>query len=97
MEKVRVKLEHIPGVKTASFLGKRFQILFGRVSGKLGGCNGRNEKKRVLFLDDRLSGKQLFDTALHEAIHACFDKRLNEKQVQHLTRDLSRFLYRISR
>lgn len=93
----RITLEAVPGLLTHSFMGVRFRFGVGRHPGALGGCGSRALDGRLpaIWLDPRLSGWQLFNCSLHEAIHACFDERMSEADVERSARDITRWMYRI--
>ena len=92
------KARRLRSLHTAKFLGKSFNVIIGRmnIKDKLGGCTSRRAKYRALFLDERLEGNQLFATALHEALHACFDQDMPERKVEQAAKDITRFMTRLN-
>jgi hypothetical protein len=93
------------GFKSATFKGKKFQLWTGELDKDpnfaekdgvvLGRCESRNNKNPRLTIDDRLVGLPRLETALHEALHACFDESLSEEDVTVVSRDISKFLFRM--
>lgn len=87
-------------INKAKFLGKDFRIICqcapkGAPKNALGGTTSRRAKNRGIFLDPRLRGMNLFETAIHEALHACFDAKLGEKAVEQAGADITKFVQRI--
>jgi hypothetical protein len=85
----------VPNLKSASFNRKVYRVLYGRSDEALGGCERRNLPRPRVFLDDRLLGVTRLDVAIHEAVHACLGHRLAEAEVERVSRDISRFVFRL--
>lgn len=85
----------VPNLKTANFNGKTYRIVYGRSEAALGGCERRSRPRPRLFLDDRLLGLARLDVAIHEAVHACLGHKLAEEEVERVSEDVSRFIFRL--
>lgn len=81
-----------------SFMGKRFDIFVAQQlpPGRLAGTTSRRAKKPAIAFDARISDqRQAMEILIHEGLHACFDKKLTEKQVTQAAKDISRFLWKL--
>lgn len=63
--------------------------------GTHGGCTTRRRRPGRIYVVDELPPDRLMETMIHEMLHGWFDRRLSEKDVTHLARDLSRSLRRM--
>lgn len=96
----RQQVSMCPQIK-ATFHGVQF--LVGTFGGKvpvgceqaLGAATGRRSKQPMFAVHENLSGRRLLEVLIHEALHACFDRRMSEKDVKQTARDIARFLHRI--
>jgi len=85
-------------VKTHSFRGRRYNIRFDRQPlgrGHLGVCDaptaGRN---KTIVIRPNLSDRDKLDTAVHEALHACYWD-MDEEAVNEGASDIAKFLWRL--
>lgn len=79
-------------VKTHKFGGRRYHIYMGKLYGSTM-CSRRSELE-LLIRTDKCSERNILDTTIHEALHACdWDK--SEKKVERTAKDISRFLWRL--
>jgi len=77
------------------FNGLDFDVAFFPFpDGKLGGTSGRRARRRRMGIDSRLREWQLIEVLIHEGLHACFDKRLSEREVLRVGEDLTSFIDR---
>jgi len=75
------------------FNGLDFDVAFFPFpDGKLGGTSGRRARRRRMGIDSRLREWQLIEVLIHEGLHACFDKRLSEREVTRVGKDLASFI-----
>ena len=89
-------------LQSATFRGVEFRIDIGRAPRGvyiMGATTSRRSKQKRLFLDERLwwNRRKLFEVAIHEALHACFDAKLTEREVKAAGVDIARFVERIFR
>ena len=81
-------------IRKHTFNGLVFSFNTGRLPpGKLGATTGRRGR-RLMVVDDRLSGWQMVEVLIHEGLHACFDEKLSEREVLAAGRDITRLLRR---
>lgn len=79
-------------VKTHTFNGRKYRIYID----KLKGCTtvSKNTALELMVRTDGVSERQLFDTLIHEALHAC-GWSASEKKVKRTANDISNFLWRL--
>lgn len=79
--------------------GKQFTIHWGvpdrGFSAVLGGCESRRLKRPRIFLTEVPPTQTCLNTEIHEMIHGWFDAKMTEREVRHLSNDLSRALWRM--
>ena len=79
-------------VKTHTFNGKRYGIYFGPLKGVTDVCRRANLELFVRTVGT--SERDILDTTIHEALHAC-DWDASESKVKKTATDISRFLWRL--
>jgi predicted SprT family Zn-dependent metalloprotease len=77
--------------------GVRWLLRFTRLRGNAAGWaylpDAKNpQMKRKILIDDRLKGRSLLETIIHECLHACFPQ-LSEETVTEAARDIARVLW----
>ena len=77
-------------VKTHTFLGKKYKIDIGPCDGL---CNCYNLEREIHIFRD-LNTKAGFETAIHEALHACHWPA-SEPRTEETAYDIARFLWRL--
>ena len=71
----------------------RYSKLRGRAAGWTISPDSKNPRlDRKILIDERLKGRALLETEIHEAMHACFPQ-LSEETVTEAARDLARILW----
>lgn len=79
-------------VKSHTFNGRKVHLTVDRhVQGYVIFIEG---KEKEMYVDPHLKGLAHLDTAIHEAIHACFPLE-TEKVVDRSATDIARFLWRL--
>jgi hypothetical protein len=79
----------------ATFRGKRYKILTKDLDeDTLGECDPPYQEKKEIRFSRHDSWKQLLDTHIHEALHACLWD-LDEHDVSETARDIAAFLWRL--
>ena len=82
-------------IKSHTFRERRYRIKLQRPSiDELGRCEHPGAKHKAIHLDPDLDGRLAMDTAIHEALHACF-WWLSEEVVEKVATDIARFLWRL--
>lgn len=61
----------------------------------LGLTTSRRARLPAIVFDPKLGGRQALETLIHESLHAIFDKKLSERQVENAGRDIAGFLWRL--
>ena len=71
----------------------RYSKLRGQAAGWTISPDSKNPRlDRKILIDERLKGRALLETEIHEAMHACFPQ-LSEETVTEAARDLARILW----
>ena len=81
-------------IRSHRFRGRRWRIEFAKVRGQLGSCEGPRDADKTIYLDPRLKGNELVETAVHESIHALMWE-LDEQVFTEMAHDITRFLHRL--
>jgi hypothetical protein len=76
-------------MKTASFLGKAFEVEVGAIDGMV-----VPHGASAIYVNPELKGVAHLDAAVHEALHACFCE-LREDTVNRAATDIARWLWRL--
>lgn len=79
-----------PPVKTATFSGRRYNIILENVDGA---CD-THKKERELWVMADVNTRNGLETLIHESLHACNWHR-EEIFVASTARDIARFLWRL--
>lgn len=79
------------------FFGLEFEVTCGLGGGKAGAASSRRQKKRYIGIHPMLEGYDLVEVLIHEALHACFDRKLSEKEVLRAGIDVAKFLYKFKK
>ena len=79
---------------TVTIRNKRYRIEFAQLEDCRGSCDPLTQTAKTIWIDSRLTGEELVEVAIHEAIHAaCWD--LDETAVMESARDIARMLTRL--
>lgn len=82
-------------IRTHSFAGKRFRILWRRVDATSDGkCDSPATAGKKIFIGPNLDEKDLLETVIHEATHASHFS-LDESSVETSARDTASLLWRM--
>ncbi len=88
---MRRKLTH---VHSHTFREKSYEIHWRRLHRRHGLCDPPSWPAKRLYIDPALDEDEFLQTAIHEALHACYWD-LDEDAIDDGARDLSKFLRRI--
>lgn len=73
----------------------RFTKLRGQAAGWAYLPDARNPgMKRKILIDERLKGRALLETTIHECLHACYPQ-MSEETVTESARDIARVLWNL--
>lgn len=81
-------------VRTATFRGKPWAIDLDSTYDGFCDAPEHHDKKRILYVDERLTGKRRLTVLIHEALHA-ENPELPEDVVERSGESLGRFLWRL--
>ena len=83
-------------MKTATFLGKTWRVIFSRRKSEYGKIESPTKKGKRIILPPphTVTPEEELCTAIHEALHACM-WWLDEEYVDDISRCLARFLWRL--
>lgn len=71
----------------------RFTRLRGQAAGWAYLPDSKNPKlTRKILIDERLTGRPLLETCVHEALHACFPQ-MSEESITEAAKDVARILW----
>ena len=80
----------------ASVCGKMYRLRSVRAASAMHGeCDPPNKAKKEIRINQRLSGRALCETVLHELLHASAFDLLSEHYVTHAARDIAAVLWRL--
>jgi hypothetical protein len=89
-----------PKIKTATFRGKRYRIVWKvpakhKVKGEdiLGICDPPSQKDKIICIMESGNDKENFDTHIHEVLHAAFWD-IDESVIEQASIDITDFLWR---
>lgn len=75
-------------------LGKRWQLVFGRLTTCDGICDPPSRIGKAIKISDRLIGELQLETIIHECLHAA-DWTKDEEFIEREARDFARILWRL--